>query len=41
MEIEEFLGPFPAMLQVGEYQHMVYQDGDVGPLFKTDAKQQA
>jgi hypothetical protein len=41
METEEFLGPFPAMLQVGEYQHMVYQEGDVGPFFKTEAEQQA
>jgi hypothetical protein len=41
IETEEFLGPFPAKLQVGDYQHMVYQDGDVGPFFKTDTEQQA
>jgi hypothetical protein len=41
METEEFLGPFPATLQVDNYQHMVYQDGDVGPFFKTDVEQQA
>jgi hypothetical protein len=42
MEIEEVLGAFPAMLQVvGKYHHMVYQDGDLGPFYKTDAKQQA
>jgi hypothetical protein len=41
METEEFLGPFPAMLQMGDYQHMVYQDGDVGPFFKTDTERQA
>jgi hypothetical protein len=38
METKEFLGPFPAMLKVGEYQHMVYQAEDAGPFFKTDAK---
>jgi hypothetical protein len=36
METEEFLTPFLAMLQVSKYQHMVYQDGDLGPFFKTD-----
>jgi DNA-binding transcriptional regulator YhcF (GntR family) len=41
METDEFLGPFPATLSVGDYQHMVYQDGDVGPFFKTDAERQA
>jgi hypothetical protein len=41
METKEFLELFPAMLQVGKYQHMVYQAGDVGPFFKTDTEQQA
>jgi DNA-binding transcriptional regulator YhcF (GntR family) len=41
METQEFLGPFPAMLKVGEYQHMVYQAEDAGPFFKTDAERQS
>jgi hypothetical protein len=36
---EGFLGPFPAILQVWEYQHhMNYQDGDSGPFYKSEAE---
>ena len=31
METEELLGPFPAALEVGDCQQMVFQDGDSGP----------
>jgi hypothetical protein len=41
METDEFLGPFPSMLKVDKYQHMVYQGGDLGPFVKMDAKRQA
>jgi len=41
METEEFFGPFPAKLQVGDYQHMVYEEGDVGPFYMTDMERQA
>jgi hypothetical protein len=38
METEEFLGPFPAILEVGGYQHMVFQDSDSGPWYKSEAE---
>jgi hypothetical protein len=41
METEEFIGPFPNILQVGKYQNMNYQDGDLGPFYKSDAKREA
>jgi hypothetical protein len=41
METEEFLGPFPTILEVGRYQHMVYQDSDSGPWYKLEAEQLA
>jgi hypothetical protein len=41
IETEEVLGPFPAILQVGGYQHMNYQDGDSGPFYKSKAKREA
>ena len=41
METEEFLGPFPATLRVGDYQQMVFQDGDSGPFYKSDLERAA
>jgi hypothetical protein len=41
IETEEFLGPFPDILQVGGYQHMNYQDGDSGPFHKSEAEREA
>jgi hypothetical protein len=41
METEEFLGPFPTILEVGGYQHMVYQDSDSGPWYKSEAERLA
>ncbi len=38
METEEFLGPFPTILEVGGYQHMVFQDSDSGPWYKSEAE---
>jgi hypothetical protein len=37
-ETEEFLGPFPAIPEVGRYQHMVFQDLDSGPWHKSEAE---
>jgi hypothetical protein len=31
IETEEFLVPFEPILQVGDYQHMVFKEGDLGP----------
>ena len=41
METEEFLGPFPATLQVGDCQQMVFQDGDMGPFYKSELERAA
>ena len=41
IETEEFLGPFPATLGVGDYQQMVFQDGDSGPFYKSDTEREA
>ena len=41
METEEFRGPFPAILQVSEYQHMVFQDRAWGPFYKFEAERKA
>jgi hypothetical protein len=41
IETEEFLGPFPAILQVGGYQHMNFQDGDSGPFYESEAEREA
>ena len=41
IETEEFLGPFPAILQVGGCQHMNYQYGDSEPFYKSEAEREA
>jgi hypothetical protein len=41
METDEHVGTFEATLQVGDYQHMVYQDGDSGPYYLSDADPEA
>jgi hypothetical protein len=31
IETDEFIGPFEAIHKGGDYQYMVFQDGDPGP----------
>jgi hypothetical protein len=41
IEAEEFLGPFEAILKVGDYQHMVFQEEDLGPFNMSEADREA
>ena len=41
METDEFLSPFPATLQVGEFHQMVFEEGDAGPFYKSALEQEA
>jgi hypothetical protein len=33
IETDEFIGPFETIHKVGDYQYMVFQDGDPGPFY--------
>jgi hypothetical protein len=36
IETDEFLGPFEAIHEVGDYQYLVFQDGDPGPFYLSE-----
>jgi hypothetical protein len=41
IESKEFLGPYKVIHQVGDYQHMVFENGDTGPFYLSDNDQEA
>jgi hypothetical protein len=41
IETNEYLGRFPARLEVGHYQYMNFQDGDCGPFYLSQADREA